>query len=270
MADFTHYDLGHLKRGSVVVVTLRGNAANVQLLDSTGFSNYRNGRRYSYIGGLAKASPVRLAVPRDGRWHVTVDLIGLGGSVRSSVAVEPPPRGPLPPLREAPESRPPLARIAENVAAVAPESTAVHKAYDVFISHATEDKDSIVRDLANALRGLGLEIWYDEFTLRIGDNLRRKIDAGLSSSRFGVVVLSPHFFAKEWSQYELDGLVTREMGGEQQIILPLWHNVSRADVAAVSPSLANKVALRTVDLSVDEIASQIADVVTAKDDPGAG
>lgn len=265
MVDFTDYDLGHLKRGSVVVVTLQGNAANVQLLDSTGFSNYRNGRSYGYIGGLAESSPVRLAVPHDGRWHATVDLVGLGGSVRSSVAVEPPPRGPLPPLRQRPAPTPPLARIAENVAAVAPESTAVHKAYDVFISHATEDKESIVRDLALELRKLGLEVWYDEFTLRIGDNLRRKIDAGLASSRFGVVVLSHYFFAKEWSQYELDGLVTREMGGEQQIILPLWHNMSRDDVAEVSPSLANKVALRTADLSIDEIAAQIADVVGGAD-----
>ena len=137
--------------------------------------------------------------------------------------------------------------------------------YDVFISHATEDKESIVRDLALELRKLGLEVWYDEFTLRIGDNLRRKIDAGLASSRFGVVVLSRYFFAKEWSQYELDGLVTREMGGEQQIILPLWHNMSRDDVAEVSPSLANKVALRTADLSIDEIAAQIADVVGGAD-----
>ena len=261
MADFRHYELGHLKRGSVVVVTLQGNAANVQLLDSSGFNNYRAGRRYSYTGGLAKSSPVRLPVPRDGRWHVTVDLIGLGGSVRSGVAVEPPPRGPLPPIRHGAHSTPPLARIAENVAAVAPESSAVQKGYDVFISHAAEDKDSIVRDLAFALRERDLEVWYDEFALRIGDNLRRKIDTGLASSRFGVVVLSRHFFAKEWPQYELDGLVTREMGGEQQIILPLWHGVSRDDVAALSPSLANKVALQTDSWSIEDIARQIAEVV---------
>lgn len=266
MADFTHYDVGHQKRESVVVVTLKGNAANVQLLDSTGFSNYRNGRRYSYQGGLVKSSPYRLVIPRDGHWHVTVDLIGLGGSVRSGVDIEPPPRGALPPARQ-PSAAPfaPLARIAENIEAVASESPALGKAHDVFICHASEDKDAVVRDLAHALQARELDVWYDEFTLRIGDNLRRKIDAGLTSSRFGVVVLSPAFFEKEFPEYELDGLVTREMAGEQQIILPIWHNITREGVAAQSPSLANKVALRTADLSIDAIADQIADVIAGRE-----
>ena len=259
--QFQHYDLGNLKRGSTVVVTLSGNRANVRLLDSSNFNAYRQGRQHRYIGGLASRSPVRLSVPHPGRWHVAVDLTGLGGTVRSGVQVEPPPPAPLPPIRETHATSPPLARIVENVAALAPESRAIPKAYDVFISHASEDKDGIVRALAQALQERGLTVWYDEFSLVIGDNLRRKIDAGLVSSRFGVVVLSPAFFAKPWAQYELDGLVTREMEGDQQIILPLWHGMGRAELAAVSPSLANKVALRTDELSVDEIARQIAEVV---------
>jgi hypothetical protein len=75
------------------------------------------------------------------------------------------------------------------------------------------------------------------------------------------VVLSPAFFAKNWPQYELDGLVTREMHGGTQIILPLWHNISKDELIRRSPSLADKVALRTADLSIEEIADQIADVV---------
>src|SRR6266511_2485865 len=109
--DFTHYDLGQLKKGSVVVVTLSGNAANVRLLDSSNFSSYQRGAQHRYIGGLAKQSPVRLGIPHDGRWHVTVDLMGLGGNVRSSIAVEPPPPDPLPPIRQAPVRSSPLARI---------------------------------------------------------------------------------------------------------------------------------------------------------------
>src|SRR5690606_41724243 len=62
--------------------------------------------------------------------------------------------------------------------------------HDVFISHASEDKDEIVRPLAIALRNAGLSVWYDEFELKIGDSLRQKIDKGLSKSRFGIVVLS--------------------------------------------------------------------------------
>jgi hypothetical protein len=151
----------------------------------------------------------------------------------------------------------------QSSAVIAPGSPTpeVAKAYDIFISHASEDKDDFVRDLAHALQRRGLEVWYDEFTLRVGDSLRRRIDAGLAGSRFGAVVLSPNFFAKNWPQYELDGLVTREMGGEQQMILPIWHNVSRDEVARYSPSLADKVALNSADADAEELAAEIAEVV---------
>ena len=52
--NFTHYDLGNLGKGRIVEIILQGNAANVQLMDSSNFNNYRNGRQYRYIGGLAK------------------------------------------------------------------------------------------------------------------------------------------------------------------------------------------------------------------------
>lgn len=98
-------------------------------------------------------------------------------------------------------------------------------------------------------------------TISLGDSLRRKIDHGLATCRFGVVVLSEAFFAKDWPQYELDGLVARQMGGGGQLIFPLWHNLSKAQLLAKSLSLTDLVALRTADLTVDEIADQIADAV---------
>lgn len=131
-------------------------------------------------------------------------------------------------------------------------SQSVQAAHDVFISHASEDKDDIVRALAEGLRLAGLDVWYDEFTLRVGDSLRRKIDEGLSASRFGLVVLSPSFFAKEWPQRELDGLVQLEVAGRARI-LPLWHKVTRDEVASFSPTLADKVALNTTTMTIDEI-----------------
>lgn len=106
----------------------------------------------------------------------------------------------------------------------------------------------------------GLKVWYDEFELRIGDSLRRKIDSGVARSRFGVVVVSHSFFAKNWPQYELDGLVTREMTGEQ-VILPLWHEIAKQEVIDYSPSLADKVARSTSDFTIDEIAREIGDVI---------
>ena len=90
--------------------------------------------------------------------------------------------------------------------------------YDFFICHASEDKESFVRHLAETLEAKGARVWYDEFTLSIGDSLRREIDRGLASSQFGVVVLSEAFFKKEWPQRELDGLVTLETQGRSRIL----------------------------------------------------
>ena len=134
------------------------------------------------------------------------------------------------------------------------------RTFDVFISHASEDKDDVVRPLANALREGGLTVWYDEFELRIGDSLRRKIDRGLASSRFGVVVLSKAFFGRGWPEYELDGLVTRAVSGDQ-VLLPIWHDVTKREVIGYSPSLADRLARTTATHTVEEIAAEIVDVV---------
>jgi Domain of unknown function (DUF1883)/TIR domain len=259
---FNHYDIGYQERGTVVQVSLSGSAANVRLLDSSNFDHYRNGRAHRYHGGLVRQSPTQLVIPNAGHWHVTVDMQGLVGETRSSIRVIPPAAmAPLPPYS------PPVARSLSQLVQERSESDAAAGTdpelsipYDVFISHATEDKDEVVRPLANALVGEHLRVWYDEFELRLGDSLRRKIDAGLAQSRFGVVVLSHSFFAKNWPQYELDGLVTREMTG-QQIILPLWHRITKDELIARSPSLADKVARSTSDLTIGEIAREIADVI---------
>lgn len=258
---FQEYSLGHRNSGDVVEVTLSGNAANVRLLDSSNLQNFKSGRQHRYYGGLVKQSPARLAIPHSGTWYVTVDLQGLRGQVRSSVRVIP--KAALSPL---PEYSPrPLSGLVRPIGLehsdnTEPFASTTDDYYDVFISHASEDKEAIVKQLANNLTSLGLKVWYDEFTLRIGDSLRRKIDAGLARSRFGVVVISPAFFTKNWPQYELDGLVTREMTGEQ-IILPLWHQITKEEVIKYSPSLADRLARNTADFTVNEIAEEIAGVI---------
>lgn len=87
--DFTHYDLEYQSGGEIVEVSLSGSAANVCLMDSLNFNNYRAGRKHKYYGGLARSSPVRLQIPHSGHWHITVDLIGLRGSVQSSIRIIP-------------------------------------------------------------------------------------------------------------------------------------------------------------------------------------
>lgn len=134
------------------------------------------------------------------------------------------------------------------------------KRVDVFICHASEDKDDFVRSLADALREHGLEVWYDDFVLSLGDRLRQKIDEGLRAARYGVVVLSEAFFSKNWTQYELDGLAQREMSGGQKVVLPIWHKVSRDDVEKYSPALAGRLAISS-DRPLDELVPEILKVV---------
>lgn len=131
--------------------------------------------------------------------------------------------------------------------------------YDAFISQASEDKD-FVSPLAESLEKAGLRIWYDEFEIKVGDSLRRSIDRGLSNSRFGIVIFSSAFFKKNWPQYELDGLVSKEMHGAK-VILPIWHKISKDEVEAYSPTLADKFALNSSILSLKEIVSRLTQVL---------
>lgn len=251
--EHLYHDLGQLRGGEIVQVHLNA-AANVLLLNSSNYNNYKRGRRYNGYGGHATQTPVRLNVPNAGRWYVAIDLGGYSGRVNSSVEILP---GRMQPIRHAPLSSVPSLVQEED----RPDSQPEKREYDVFVSHASEDKDEVVRPLAIALQNAGLRVWYDEFELKIGSSLRQNIDMGLANSRFGIVVLSESFFGKGWPNYELDGLVTKAVSGDQ-IILPVWHKVSKQEVMSYSPSLADKVARSTSTHTVDDIAVEIASVIS--------
>ena len=244
--QFIKHDLGQRTGGEIVEVILKGNAANVRLMDSSNFQSYRSGRRHRYFGGHAKKSPVRLQIPNAGHWYVTVDMGGYVGRVESSVRMLP---GKLRPFVDKPLSTvPSLVRNESEVE------------YDVFISYASENKEEVVAPLADALRAGGLTVWFDDFELGIGDSLRQQIDKGIASSRFAIVVLSKAFFKKGWPKYELDGLVTRSVDGDQRI-LPIWHDITKDEVVSYSPSLADKIARNTTTQTVEEIADEIIEAV---------
>src|SRR5262245_53911129 len=99
--------------------------------------------------------------------------------------------------------------------------------WDVFISHASEDKESVAAPLRDILYRFGFRVWFDEGELHIGDSLSEKIDHGLGNSFFGVVVLSPAFFSKNWPKRELAGLFAIEET-KGKAILPVWHQIDKA------------------------------------------
>lgn len=140
----------------------------------------------------------------------------------------------------------------------------MNKEFDAFISYANEDKETFVLQLAQKLRSIGLKIWFDEFCLKVGDNLREKIDFGLSNSKYGIVILSHNFFAKQWPQKELNALYSLEVDG-QSVILPVWKDIGRNEIRKYSPLLADKFAAQAYE-GIDKVTSQLVEVIDPAND----
>lgn len=135
--------------------------------------------------------------------------------------------------------------------------------YDVFISHASEDKADFVEPLALALKIAGVKVWYDNLVLEWGDTLRGNIDRGLSDSRFGLVVLSRAFLKrKRWTEHELDALFSREQSGNK-VILPIWHGIEREDLVAYSPAFADRLAKNSATDSIAEMVAEVKRLLAA-------
>lgn len=131
---------------------------------------------------------------------------------------------------------------------------------DVFISHASEDKDDLVKELADRLIAEGVSVWYDEYAIQLGDDLLEKIDEGLANSQFGVIVFSPNFFnkTKTWTKREYSALVAVEDTDKSKRILPIWHKITKEELTKRSPIIANRVALLSEKDSAAEMAKKIA------------
>jgi len=128
--------------------------------------------------------------------------------------------------------------------------------WDIFISHASEDKDTVVRPLAKMLKEYGIRVWYDEFELKLGDSLSKSIDKGLSNSSYGIIILSNSFLEKGWTDYELRSLISQEILKRDKVILPIWHEIGIQEIARYSPFLTDKFALST-SVGIDELALKV-------------
>lgn len=131
------------------------------------------------------------------------------------------------------------------------------KKYDFFISHASEDKKSFVRPLAKELMKLGFKVWYDEFTLKMGDSLFEEISNGIKNSKYGIVVISKKFFEKEWTKKELQGLFSKEIFTNSNLILPIWLEIDAKEVYTFSPILADKMSIPVKKNEIDKALTAI-------------
>ena len=125
--------------------------------------------------------------------------------------------------------------------------------------HASEDKKTLVKELADKLIAAGITVWYDEYEVKLGDDLLHKIDEGLVHSQFGVIVFSPFYFAakKTWTLREYSALVAGEDVDKAKRIIPVWHNITREELYKKSPIIVNRLALRTGHDSIDEMVEKI-------------
>lgn len=138
-----------------------------------------------------------------------------------------------------------------------------HIKYDVFLSHASEDKEAFVDDFVQELQNRGISVWYDSLNIAWGDSLRSKIDEGLKNSRYGIVVLSQSYIKKGWTQYELEGLFNIEMTNGKTI-LPIWHNISLKEIMDFSPTIAGRKAMNTIMQTPAEIAEVCSKLINQK------
>ena len=138
--------------------------------------------------------------------------------------------------------------------------------YDVFVSHAWEDKESFVDEFVQCLCDRKIKVWYDKTQIKWGDSMRARIDAGLQKSKFGVVVLSPDYISegKYWTKAELDGLFQLE-SVNGKMLLPIWHNLTKKQVMDFSPTFACKLAMTTAAMTADEIADELLKLLVSEE-----
>lgn len=263
MFNFLWWDLHFLKAGQFVDIDI-STAANVKLISYSNFTTYKNGGRYRFHGGFAKNSPYRIEVPHDGKWILVVDLTEPYTSFFGYMKVN-----------HIKISTPATTSHTQQEVITLPPNEATAKenteCFDIFLSHATEDKDTIAIPLKDELEKLGLKIWMDvdRSNELSTSGLRREIDSAIYNSNYAVIILSPNYMRKPWTNREFDGITAMEMA-KKQTLLCVWHHVTLDAILEYSPPIANKYAHETTTYSIQEIAKAFARIITASKKDAAG
>lgn len=132
--------------------------------------------------------------------------------------------------------------------------------YDVFISHAVEDKQDFVNEFAADLLSRGVKVWYSTYEIKMGDSIMDKIKIGLKQSAFGIVVLSPTYFQKPYAREEMKVMFSQEHVDRRKRILPIWHKVDHKDVLEHESLLADRLGIKT-DKGIPAVSEQVIDVI---------
>jgi hypothetical protein len=225
------YDLGTVAGGGTVEVTL-GYAANVLILNEENYVLYKENKPRRFIGGYIERSPYRVALPEDGRWFAIIDSGSLFSKIRALVRFSPADGGeavtPAPVICERnSDKNTPVANFAEAV-----------KRYKLqaFILHYYKDRENMTLPLARALKAEGLHVFCEDFVLEPGDDLASKLRSGISKHKFGVIIISRAFTRIGWQTSGIRCLYD-ELASEYKDVYPVWHNITRNDLANFMPML---------------------------------
>jgi hypothetical protein len=121
--------------------------------------------------------------------------------------------------------------------------TCTNRVPTAFLSYSSADRPKAT-EIATRLNANGVRVWFDEWEIRPGDSLRRKIEAGIAGAEFFMVLLTSHSLRSEWVQTELDAGLVRSIEGTCTLV-PLLAGV---EVAALSSFLRSKCCQPVADM----------------------
>lgn len=151
-------------------------------------------------------------------------------------------------------TRRPLPPVVEQVSALVAADPQPRE-HDVYLCHASPDKPA-ARELHEALVSRGLDVWFDEARLVLGESQSMQMDRGIARSRVGVVLVTPAFLkGRKWTERELGALFSAD-----KRVIPVAHGVTFEEMAASSPFLADRAGLSLED-GVEVVAEAISDAL---------
>src|SRR5690606_13445164 len=119
---------------------------------------------------------------------------------------------------------------------------------DVFLCHAWDDRRGVATELHDLLVAEGVSVWFSEKDIVLGQPFLREIDRGLAKSRTGIVLVTPALLdrvdSRGVSDKELSELLARDL------LIPVVHETTYAELRKVSPLLASRNGLDTADDSL--------------------
>ncbi|MEV7045222.1 glycosyltransferase [Amycolatopsis sp. NPDC051061] len=93
---------------------------------------------------------------------------------------------------------------------------------DIFICHASEDKNTVVRPLIDAFNRANITYWYDEAEIKWGESITERVNHGLRESQFCLVIISAAFMGKPWPKREFFAVLNDEAASAGNTLLPIF------------------------------------------------